>query len=74
LHNTIKTGQWRIGKGSYGQMRPKSTGLGQTEGFIPGSRRENNFQTGPPYPQSSIKEEIILLYGDVCVGMGWGSS
>ena len=25
----IKTGQWKIGRTSYGQMRPKSTGLGQ---------------------------------------------
>jgi hypothetical protein len=51
-------------------MRPKSTGLGQMEGFIPGSRRENNFQTGPPFPLSSIEEEIILWFGDVWVGMG----
>jgi len=29
----MKIGQWRIGRGSYGQMRPKSTGLGLLGGL-----------------------------------------
>jgi hypothetical protein len=32
LPSTMKIGQWRIGRGSYGQMRPRSTRLGQIEG------------------------------------------
>src|SRR5467141_3938733 len=70
----MKIGQWRIGRGSYGQMRPKSTGLGQMGGFILGSRRGNHFQTGPPPPLSSMEEGIILWYGGVWSGMGQGSS
>jgi len=59
----MKIGQWRIGRGSYGQMRPKSTGLSQMGGFILGSRRGNHFQTGPPPPLSSMEEGIVLWYG-----------
>src|SRR5882724_8622638 len=66
----MKIGQWRIGRGSYGQMRPKSTGLGQMGGFILGSRRWNHFQTGPPPPLSSMEEGIMLWYGGVWGGMG----
>jgi len=44
----MKTGQWRIGRGSCGQMRPKSTGLDQINRFILGKRRENYFLTEPP--------------------------
>ena len=66
----MKTGQWRTGRGSYGQMRPRSTKLGQMGGFIPGNKRVNNFLIGPPYPQSSMEEEIISLYGGVWAEMG----
>src|SRR5882724_5781155 len=64
----MKIGQWRIGRGSYGQMRPKSTGLGQMGGFILGSRRGNHFQTGPPPP--TVKHgggNNLMVWG--C--MGW---
>ena len=60
LPDTMKTGQWRIGRGSYGQMRPKSTGLDQMEGPILGRRWGNHFLTGPPLPQSSMEEGTIL--------------
>ena len=66
----MKTGQWRTRRGSYGQMRPRSTGLGQMEGFIPRNKRVNNFLIGPPHPQSSMEKEIILSYGGVWAGMG----
>jgi hypothetical protein len=56
----MKTGQWSIGKESYGQMRPKSTGLGQMEGLILVRRRRNHFLTGPPLLLSNIEEGIIL--------------
>ena len=36
LPDNMKTGQWRIERGSYDQMRPKSTGLDQMEGPILG--------------------------------------
>jgi hypothetical protein len=42
----MKTGQWRIGKGFYRQMKLKSTGLGQMKGLILGKRRRNHFLTG----------------------------
>ena len=73
LPSTMKTGQWRIGKGSFGQMRLKSTGLGQMEGSIPGSKGENHFQIGSPPLLSSMEEGIILWYGGAWAGMGWGS-
>ena len=59
----MKIGQWRIGRGSDGQMRLKSTRLGQMAGFILEGRRGNHFQTGPPTPLSSMEEGIILWYG-----------
>jgi hypothetical protein len=43
LPDTMKTGQWRIGKGSCGQMRPKLTGLGQMERFILGKKGRTTF-------------------------------
>jgi len=67
LLNTMKIGLWKIGRGSCGQMRPKSTGLGQMGGCILGKRRENHFLTGKPHPPSSMEEEIISWYG----GVGW---
>jgi hypothetical protein len=74
LPGTMKIGQWRIGRGSCGQMRLKSTGLGQMEGCILGRRRENHFLTGPLHLQSSMEEGTILWYGDAWGGMGWESS
>ena len=66
----MKTGQWRTGRGFYGQIRPRSTGLGQMRGFISGNKRVNNFLIGPPHPQSSMEEEIISLYRGVWARMG----
>ena len=66
----MKTGQWRTGRGFCGQMRPRSTGLGQMKGFIPRNKRVNNFLIGPPHLQSSMEEEIISLYGGVWARMG----
>jgi hypothetical protein len=65
----MKTGQWRIGKGSYGQMRPKSIGLGQMEGLILGRRRGNHFLTKPPLLLLNMEEGIILWCGVVWGGM-----
>ena len=69
LPDTMKTGQWRIGRGSYGQMRPKSTELDQMEGPVLGRRGGNHFLTGPPLPWSSMEEGTILWYGVVWGGM-----
>ena len=74
LPSTMKTGLWRIGRGSCGQMRPRSTGLGQMEGSIPGKKEAHPFQTAPPPQLSSMEEEIISWYGAVWAGMGLGSS
>jgi len=63
----MKTGQWRIGKGFFGQMRPKLIGLGQMGGFILGSKRGKHFQIGSPYLLSNMEEGITLWYGGV-----WG--
>jgi hypothetical protein len=65
----MKTGQWRIGKGSYGQMRPKSIGLGQMEGLILGRRRGSHFLTEPPLLLLNMEEGIILWCGVVWGGM-----
>jgi hypothetical protein len=56
----MKIGLLKIGKESYGQMRPRSTGLSQMKGLIPESRRGNCFQTGLPHPLSSMEEGITL--------------
>jgi hypothetical protein len=69
----MKTGLLKTGRGSYGQMRPKSTGLDQMEGFTLGNRRGKSFQIGLLHLLSSMEEEIILWYGGVWVGMEWGS-
>src|SRR5882724_10267481 len=53
----MKIGQWRIGRGSYGQMG----------GFILGSRRENHFQTGPPPHCKHGGGNNLMVWG--C--MGW---
>ena len=70
MPNTIKNEQWRTRRGSCDQMRPRSTGLGQMGGFIPRNKRANNFSIGPPHPQSSMKEVIILLYEGLWATMG----
>jgi DDE superfamily endonuclease len=44
----MKTGQWRIGRWSCGQMSPKSTGLVQMGRLIPGRRRENHSPDNDP--------------------------
>jgi hypothetical protein len=43
LPNIMKTGQWKIGRGSYGQMRPRLTELDQMEGSIPGKKGAHPF-------------------------------
>src|ERR1700720_3597440 len=45
LQSIMNTGLWRIGKGFYGQMRPKSIGLGQMGRFISGKKGENHYLT-----------------------------
>jgi hypothetical protein len=65
----MKTGLWRIGKGSYGQMRLKLTGLGQMGGSTHGKKEGSHFQTEPPHLLSSMEEEITLWYGVVWGGM-----
>src|SRR6266516_1758477 len=67
LPDTTKTGQWRIGRGSCGQMRPKSTGLDQMEGPILGRRRENHFLIELPLLQSREQS-----YGMGVYGVEWG--
>jgi hypothetical protein len=47
LPSTIKTGQWGIKRGSYGQMRPRLTGLGQMRGSTPEKKGVSPFQTIP---------------------------
>jgi len=74
LPSTIKIGQWRIGRGSCGQIRPRSTGLGQMEGPILGNKGVHPFVTILPLLLSSMEEEIILWYGGVWDRMGLGSS
>ena len=59
LPSTMKTGQWRIGRGSYGQMRLRSTGLGQMEGSISEKKGVSLFQTASPPQLSSMEDEII---------------
>ena len=59
-----------IGRGSYGQIRPKLTGLGQMQGLILGKRQENHFLTESPPLLSNMEEGIILWYGGVWGGMG----
>jgi hypothetical protein len=60
LPSTMKIGQWRIGRGFYGQMRPRSTGLGQMEGPTLGNKGVNPFQTALLLLLLSIKGGIIL--------------
>ena len=59
LPSTMKIGQWKIGRGSCGQIRPRLTGLGQMEGSIPGNQGVRPFQTAPPLLLSSMEEETI---------------
>ena len=74
LPSTMKIGQWRIGRGSYGQMRPRSTGLGQMKGPTLGNKGVNLFQTIPPLLLSSMEGGIISWYRGVWDRMGLGSS
>jgi hypothetical protein len=59
LPNTMKTRQWKIGRGSYGQMRPRSTELDQMKGSIPGKKGAYPFQIALLPQLSSMEEEII---------------
>ena len=65
------TGRWRIGRGFYGLMRQKSTGLDQMGGCIPGKKEVNHFLTELPHPLSNMEEAITLWYGVVWGGMEW---
>jgi len=60
LPSIIKTGQWRIGRGSCGQMRPRSTGLGQMGGSTSGKKGAYPFQIVLLPQLSSIEKEITL--------------
>jgi len=73
LPSIIKTGQWRIERGSYGQIRLRLTGLGQMRGSTPGKKGVSPFQTTPLPLLLSIEEEIILWYGGIWARMGLGS-
>ena len=72
LPTSISTGLWWTGEGYYGQIRPKSTGLGQMGINKPGKGLENHYQTGLLHLLSSMEEEVSW-FGAVWDGMGWGS-
>src|ERR1700722_6899953 len=74
LQSITNTGLWRIGKGFYGQMRPKSIGLGQMGRFISGKKGENYYLTEQHNLLSNMEEEETSWYGVVWGGMEWGSS
>ena len=59
LPDNMKNGQWRIGRESYCQMRPKSIELDQMEGPILGRKGGSHFLTELPLLQSSIEEGTI---------------
>jgi len=73
LPTSISTGLWWTGEGYYGQIRPKSAGLGQMGINGPGKGLENHYQTGLLHLLSSMEEEV-LWFGAVWDGMGWGSN
>src|SRR5882757_10449167 len=68
----MQTGLWRIGKGYSGQMKQKSTELGQMARCIPGNLGVNQSLIGQPHQLSSMEEAITLWYGGVWAGMVWG--
>jgi len=70
----MKTGLWRTGNGFYGEMKPKSIGLGQMERLISGKKRENHYLTGQHHLLSNMEEEGTSWYGVVWGGMEWESS
>jgi transposase len=72
--NIMKTGLWRTGKCFYGQMKPKSIGLGQMERLISGKKRENHYLTEQHHLLSNMEEEETSWYGVVWGGMEWESS
>ena len=74
LQSIMNTGLWRIGKGFYGQMRPKSIGLGQMGRFISGKKGENHYLTEQHHLLSNMEEEETSWYGVVWGGMEWESS
>jgi hypothetical protein len=65
----MKTRQWKIERGSYGQMQPRSIGLDQMGGSIPGKKGAHPFQITSLPQLLSIEEEIISWYGAVWAGM-----
>jgi hypothetical protein len=73
LPSIMKTGLWKVGRWSYGQMRPRSTGLNQMAGSIPRKKGAHPFQIALLPQLSSMEEEIISWYGAVWAGMGLGS-
>src|ERR1700723_2819722 len=73
LQSIMNTGLWRIGKGFYGQMRPKLIGLGQMGRFISGKKGENHYLTEQHHLLSNMEEEETSWYGVVWGGMEWGS-
>ena len=72
MQNVTRSGLWMIGSESYGQMRPKSTAMGQMVIVGSGKHVENHSLTAPPLGQSSM-EEVLQWSGGVWGGMGWGS-
>jgi len=70
LKNT-KTGQWKTGSMSFGQMRPKSINLGQMGASIAGRSLENHWKTGR-WRQLSNFGEVVSWFGAAWGGMGLG--
>jgi len=62
----MKTGLWRIGKGSYGQMRLKLTGLGQMGGSTHGKKKREPLSDRTTTPTVKHGGGNNLLYGVVC--------
>ena len=58
LPNTMKTGLWGTGKGYFGMMRQRSSGLGQVGRCIFGRNEVNHYQTRPPHQLLSTETGI----------------
>src|SRR6202522_3475558 len=62
LHNTMKTGLWRIGKGCCGQMRQRLTGLGQMRRCMFGNNEGNQYLTGLQHQLLNMEGGIVRGY------------
>ena len=73
LQNIIKTGLWRIGKGSCGLMKQRLIELGQMGRYMYERRAGNSFLIKLQVQQSSMEGRITWWCGVVWAEMGWGS-